>query len=647
MHSNRVPPSATFAWGNVSEDFALFRTLSAEQRRIAFGAMTRRDLVRGELLVEQGGASDALFLVLHGALAVYRTSHPEPIAELRAGELVGEIGFFANIPRTANVIAIRDTSVLVLTRAAYTTLARETPEIVEALLAALARRFATETARLLPLRASPKARTVALISGGREPVPAAFEHRLREGLAAAGAEIVDLARVQAMFPGRALDASEVADWLNRIEYDAPLVAYFGGPDASDWARKTIRQADLVVFACRGHAPTPDLTEIERFACGVHPASTRRLVRVHDVRRHEVSGTAAWLARLPCFMHHHVALEDQLDIDSLVRFLCGRAVGFVAGGGGSLGTANVGVYKAFRERGAMFDIFVGTSVGSAMAAGFAKNYDAEHLERGTHEIFVSSRSFRRPTWPRYALLDHKAFDAALADQYGHNCRIEDCWRPFAAVATNLSTHNLELIRTGLLWQAVRASSAIPGLLPPFYTRDGSMLVDGCLVDNVPLAQMHQMKSGPNLVVHFGDPATEMFDVDYAALPGRLELLASLLTPFRKKLLPAAPSAVNVLWRSLVAHQRYDTLPTTPLDMVMRPPTPDGIDVTDFDRHQEIFESSYRWARETIAASEAAHHPAIAAIVASANGADRATEMVADRGADRATATAPVSQQARVG
>ncbi|MCA1396726.1 cyclic nucleotide-binding and patatin-like phospholipase domain-containing protein [Bradyrhizobium sp. BRP56] len=647
MHSNRVPPSATFAWGNVSEDFALFRTLSAEQRLIAFGAMTRRDLVRGELLVEQGGASDALFLVLHGALAVYRTSHPEPIAELRAGELVGEIGFFANIPRTANVIAIRDTSVLVLTRAAYTTLARETPEIVEALLAALARRFATETARLLPLRASPKARTVALIPGGREPVPAAFEHRLREGLAAAGAEIVDLARVQAMFPGRALDASEVADWLNRIEYDAPLVAYFGGPDASEWARKTIRQADLVVFACRGHAPTPDLTEIERFACGVHPASTRRLVRVHDVRRHEVSGTAAWLARLPCFMHHHVALEDQLDIDSLVRFLCGRAVGFVAGGGGSLGTAHVGVYKAFRERGAMFDIFVGTSVGSAMAAGFAKNYDAEHLERGTHEIFVSSRSFRRPTWPRYALLDHKAFDAALAEQYGHNCRIEDCWRPFAAVATNLSTHSLELIRTGLLWHAVRASSAIPGLLPPFYTRDGSMLVDGCLVDNVPLAQMHQMKSGPNLVVHFGDPATEMFDVDYAALPGRLELLASLLTPFRKKLLPAAPSAVNVLWRSLVAHQRYDTLPTTPLDMVMRPPTPDGIDVTDFDRHQEIFESSYRWARETIAASEAVHNPAIAAIVASANGVDKGSDMVAGKGADDATATAPVSQQARVG
>ena len=227
---------------------------------------------------------------------------------------------------------------------------------------------------------------------------------------------------------------------------------------------------------------------------------------------EVSGTAAWLARLPCFMHHHVALEDQVDIDSLIRFLSGRAIGFVAAGGGSFGSAHVGIYKAFRERGVMFDIFVGTSVGSAMAAGFAKNLEAEDLERGTHEIFVRSRSFRRPTWPRYALLDHKAFDRALADQYGADCRIEDCWRPFAAVATNLSTHNLELIRSGLLWQAVRASSAIPGLLPPFYTPEGAMLVDGCLIDNVPLAPMHQLKSGPNLVVHFGEPAAEMFDVD---------------------------------------------------------------------------------------------------------------------------------------
>src|SRR6266576_90959 len=66
-------PSSTPEWGNVSEDFALFRTLSAEQRLKALSAMVRRDLVRGQTLVAQGEPSDSLFMVLHGALAVRRT----------------------------------------------------------------------------------------------------------------------------------------------------------------------------------------------------------------------------------------------------------------------------------------------------------------------------------------------------------------------------------------------------------------------------------------------------------------------------------------------------------------------------------------------------------------------------------------------
>src|SRR3954453_18003590 len=183
--------SATFAWGSVLDDLALFRTLSPEQRLKAFRAMGRLDLMRGQMLVAQGEPSDSLFMVLHGALAVRRAGDLEPIAELRAGELVGEIGFFGNIARTADVIAIRDTSVLVLTRAAYQDLARDAPAIVEELLAALARRFAKETARLTALRASPKVRTVALIDGGYEPSPVAFDSRIRDGLAATDAEIVD------------------------------------------------------------------------------------------------------------------------------------------------------------------------------------------------------------------------------------------------------------------------------------------------------------------------------------------------------------------------------------------------------------------------------------------------------------------------
>jgi NTE family protein len=66
---------------------------------------------------------------------------------------------------------------------------------------------------------------------------------------------------------------------------------------------------------------------------------------------------------------------------------------------------------------------------------------------------------------------------------------------------------------------------------------------------------------------------------------------------------------------VAHQRYDILPTTPLDMVMRPPMPPDIDVTDFDRHTDIFNASYLWARSTIATLEAEGSAALEAILSS--------------------------------
>jgi NTE family protein len=65
---------------------------------------------------------------------------------------------------------------------------------------------------------------------------------------------------------------------------------------------------------------------------------------------------------------------------------------------------------------------------------------------------------------------------------------------------------------------------------------------------------------------------------------------------------------------VAHQRYDTLPAGPFDLVMRPPCPLGIQVTDFDRHTEIFQASYLWARQAIVALDAEGNSALTAILA---------------------------------
>ena len=127
---------------------------------------------------------------------------------------------------------------------------------------------------------------------------------------------------------------------------------------------------------------------------------------------------------------------------------------------------------------------GTSGGAAMTAAFVRGVGPDEIERAVHDIFVRRRAMRRWTWPRYSLLDPSVLDACL-EQHFTSLDIEDLPLPYFAVATNLTRNEPVCIRSGPLWHAVRASSAIPALLPPVISRDGDMLVDGCLLENVPV------------------------------------------------------------------------------------------------------------------------------------------------------------------
>jgi NTE family protein len=294
------------------------------------------------------------------------------------------------------------------------------------------------------------------------------------------------------------------------------------------------------------------------------------------------------------MHHHVSLEDDQDFESLYRFVTGRAVGFVAGGGGGFGPAHVGIFKAFQERGAKFDMLGGASVGAAVLAGFALFLTPAELDLALKDVFVSSRGFKRWTWPRYSLLDHVEFDKALQRQC-RGAQIEDLWRPYFAVATDVdhAGHGLYVMRRGPLWKAVRASGSIPGVLPPMFADDGRMLVDGGVVDNIPLAPMKTLKSGPNLVVHFETPPTQPRTVSYESIPGRWQLLWRMFNPFARGKLPDVPGPISVLRNCLGIHQNAHLLPIESLDLVLAPPAFPGSSALDFDRHTEVFEAAYRW------------------------------------------------------
>ncbi|MGE0023173.1 MAG: patatin-like phospholipase family protein, partial [Hyphomicrobium sp.] len=203
-----------------------------------------------------------------------------------------------------------------------------------------------------------------------------------------------------------------------------------------------------------------------------------------------------------------------------------------------------------------------------------------------------------TLPRYGLLDHTVFDGELRRLYG-STEIEDLWLPFFAVSTNLSRFCVNCHRSGPLWRAIRASSSIPVLLPPVYTEDGDMLVDGCLLDNVPVKTMHELKAGPNVVVGLKAPALDRFEVDYEALPSRVALLRLVLNPLRRDRLPEAPGLVTVLMRALMANRRDYLRDLSGDDLALVPPIPEGTGFLDWHRHRALFDAAYAWTRRELA------------------------------------------------
>lgn len=590
---------------------AIFDELLPAERAALEGELETIALERGQALVHQGAAADALFIVVSGRFEVTVAGRADRVAELGPGSPVGEIAFLAGGTRTATVTAARDSLVLKLGREQFERLCTRSPAIWRTLTAALARRLADQTA-VRSVRSDPIPRTIAIIGAGPKPIPQRFVSGIEASLRRYGSTVLIRSdNLRKTLGGQTdLNSSTAMQALNALESAHDFVLYIADPDLTPWSEKAVRQADLVlrvgIAAHRTHAPVPE-TRLERFATGLLQPKAQRLVLLHETRD-RISGTSHWLSGRSLGMHHHVALTDRADMDRLARFITGNALGFVACGGGAFCAAHIGLYKALLESGLTFDAMGGTSGGSAMTAAFAMGMAPDEVDRATHEIFVTRRALRRYTWPRYSLLDHTHFDSLLAEYYA-GIAIEDLWLPYFAISTNLSRYALHRHTRGDLWSAIRASGSIPALLPPFYTEDGQMLVDGCLLDNVPVQAMHEIKQGPNIVAAFQVPQLERFSVDYRTLPSRNDMMRRAFVPFGRAPLPDAPSLGSVLLRSLMANRQDFERHMTNRDLLLVPPLPPDMSILDWSRHTELMQKACTWALEEIPRLRASGHAAL--------------------------------------
>ncbi len=600
MHS-RIPQTEPFATG-------IFSGLGAEERAAIIAGLETRSLKRGDVLVRQGETADALYIVISGRFAVTLEGRRDPLTEIGPEQPIGEIAFLTGGVRTATVSAMRDSLVVRLDRADFDRIADRCPGIWRTLTAALSQRLAATTAPEAAVP-DPRPRTIAVLRAGGSQIPQRFIDKLT-GVFTAGTNtlVLDSERAAALLPSE-LDSAEATQALNQLESSYDYLLFLADAELTPWSQKAIRHADLVLaVAVDGFDPAPNA--LEQLASAFVSPDAHRLVVVHE-RRQPITGTNRWLRRRKLAMHHHVALDDDSTFARLYRFVDGSALGFIACGGGALCAAHVGLYKALIESGFEFDAFGGTSAGAAMTGAFAMGTHPDDIDRGTHDIFITNRAMQRYTWPRYSLLDHRHYDTQL-QRYFAGTNIEDLWVPYFSVSTNLSSYELYRHDRGDLFDAIRASGSIPVLLPPVYTPDGEMLVDGCLLDNVPVRIMRQIKSGPNVVVSFDIPELERFEVDYAKLPSRAELISMTLNPLARGRLPEAPGLTTVLMRSLMANRHGFHRHLQPGDTLFVPPMPADMGILDWHRHTELVRNAYWWGLEEVQRLTRAGHPLIAAL-----------------------------------
>jgi NTE family protein len=551
---------------------------------------------RGAELVRQGEPADNLYLVLSGRFLVKLEHRRAIIAEIGPGEPIGELAFFGGGRRTATVIAARDSEVLKLTREAYTDIVRDTPTILPGILAAMAKRLAAATAAAPGMRRK-RPRSVALLAVGDETaLPVEFVDRLTQATAGAGIAIVDeRALPPSVFKE---DAHAIAAHLARIEQTHALVLVLAERTQSAYARVALGNADELVLITRlkdsARAPDP----LEEEAAALFSREHRSLLLWRESAAEPIAGTAAWLKGRDLGLHHHVALDAPADFARWLRFLKGEALGLVLSGGAALGCAHLGVARALEDFGVAVDFLGGASAGAAMAAALAMQRRPDDILAATEDIFVKNRAMRRFTLPRHSLLDHARLDDLLRQHYGATL-IEDMPVNYFAVSASLSENEMRVHRRGLVWEAIRASAAIPGMLPPFITAEGEVLVDGSIVDNLPIGVMRELKIGPNIAVTFGRGEAWRVEAPYTAFPTRWGLLRDVL--LRRKR-PAHPSLLTILMKGFFfsAH-RLEQRISHDGDLFLVPCDTSGIGILDWHRGRELADAAYSHVRGLLQAS----------------------------------------------
>lgn len=194
----------------------------------------------------------------------------------------------------------------------------------------------------------------------------------------------------------------------------------------------------------------------------------------------------------------------------------KRVGLALSGGAARGLAHVGVLQILEREGIPVDFIAGVSAGSLAGAAFAAGLRGERLLELALEF--RWRHIARPVWPRHGLVSFARLESYVVKVTG-DLTFDDLEIPYAAVAADLETCELAVLREGRVAPAVRASCSVPGLVTPL-EHGGRTLTDGGIVNNLPVSVVRDMGAdvviAANLIVPLGRRPRGLAEITCVAL-----------------------------------------------------------------------------------------------------------------------------------
>jgi NTE family protein len=285
----------------------------------------------------------------------------------------------------------------------------------------------------------------------------------------------------------------------------------------------------------------------------------------------------------------------------------KTVSLVLGSGGVRGLAHIGVIHWLEENDYKIQSVVGCSIGAVIGGIYAagKLDEFEQWVRSIRKVDIVT--LLDLSWEKSGLVRGDKLINTIIHLVGEKL-IEDLPISYTAVATDLRDHKEIWIKSGNLFDAMRASFAIPLLFTPFKYK-GVDLVDGGVLNPVPIAPTFGDKTDMTIAVNLGGPAENPDEVSVVTAAHELPPTSfnEKINRFISRLEESVTSSSNQDWGAYdIAIQAFETMQSTIARQKLAAYPPDIVieiarnacRTLDFDRTSEMIELGYRKTNECL-------------------------------------------------